>query len=415
MRILLISPNAPPKNSAESMQVGRYLSGLKKNNRVTLVTTPENRGWVVHDPSLGAGMEDVERLEIRLPFHPQASRLMASHYLKRWMRPDDFSWIVGRASWIVRHLKEPPDIIYSRSLPFSSSLLGKALRQRFCVPWIMHLSDPWLDNPYLHFRGEKDRALEYSCFLEADGISVTTECLLNFYGRKYPEFRKKLFLSPNVMPLNEQVPADEHERGRNERLTLLYTGALYGSRNPRLLLDVLQEICHENPSLYRNMDLTFVGNISEDIRQMIGNAGLPGVSLPGRKSYAEVLKLQASADVMLSFEPDGKNPLMKCFLPSKILDYIHGGKPFIAITPRGSETWQLCEQGYGWAVVPDDGAGLKKLLSYLATRKFMEGTVVPEKVKDLPARYSVESCVENLERRMKSMVENACSHSSLKG
>lgn len=400
MNILLVSPNAPPKNSAESMQVGRYLVELNRKHQVILVTTPEERGWVVNDPSLDIGLDDVEKLVLRLPFHRLASRLVASGYVRQWVRPDAFFWMAGRASWVVRRLRERPDVIYSRSLPFSSALLARALKKRLRVPWIMHLSDPWLDNPYLAFGNVMENEQEYSCFLEADGISVTTECLMNFYREKYPEFGEKLFLSPNVMPMENQRRAVREVEDAGSSLKLLYTGALYGNRDPRLLLDVLDEMQHEDPRFRQFVELQFVGNVSESIARMIDDARLPGVSLLGRRDYADVLGLQAGADVMLSFEPDGENPLLKCFLPSKILDYIHAGKPFVAITPRGSETWKLCEQGYGWAISPDDNAGLKDFLLQLVDQKLTSGQVTLGAMKEAPKQYSVQPCVEILVRKM---------------
>ena len=407
MRILLVSPNAPPKNSAESMQVGRYLAELNRKHRVILVTTPEERGWVVNDRSLDIGLDDVERLVLRLPFHRLASRLVASRHARRWVRPDAFFWMAGRASSVVRRLQEQPDVIYSRSLPFSSALLARALKKRLRVPWIMHLSDPWLDNPYLAFKSERENEQEYSCFLAADGISVTTECLMDFYREKYPEFGEKLFVSPNVMPIEDQTDRAREVEDAGPSLRLLYTGALYGNRDPRLLLDVLDEMGHEDPRYCQLVELQFVGNVSESIARMIGDARLPGVLLLGRRDYGDVLRLQASADVMLSFEPDGENPLLKCFLPSKILDYIHAGKPFVAITPRGSETWKLCEQGYGWAISPDDKAGLKDLLRWLLEQKLISGKVALGAVKEAPKQYSAQSSVESLVRKMMSLCDES--------
>ena len=392
------------------MQVGRYLAELKRKHQVILVTTPEERGWVVNDPSLDAGWDDMERLVLRLPLHRLSGRLLASRYARRWARPDTFFWITGMASSIIRHLSRQPDIIYSRSLPFSSALLARALKQRLRVPWIMHLSDPWLDNPYLAFRSERENEQEYSCFLAADGISVTTECLMDFYREKYPEFGEKLFVSPNVMPVKGQGGGERKAKVTSRNLKLLYTGALYGNRDPRLLLDALDELARDDSRFHRAVELQFAGNVSEGIARMIGDAGLPGVSLLGRRDYDDVLKLQAGADVMLSFEPDGKNPLLKCFLPSKVLDYIHAGKPFVAITPEGSETWRLCEQGYGWAISPDDKAGLKDLLLRLLGQKQAGGQVVPGAPKELPPQYFARSCVERLEGKMMRL----CGESSRK-
>ena len=83
-------------------------------------------------------------------------------------------------------------------------------------------------------------------------------------------------------------------------------------------------------------------------------AGCRRLQLGDGSAYSKAQEKQAAADIMLSIEPDGLNPLLKTFLPSKILDYIAARKPILAITPEDSEAWRLCKRGFGWAIRPGD-------------------------------------------------------------
>ena len=202
MNILMISPQSPPKNSPESMQVGRYLKELDRHHNIILVNTPVESGWTVKDDSLDFDLKNTNIITLHLPLHGKLTRLISSKYFKHFCVPDKDFWIRYKTSYILDKLTAEPDVIYSRSMPFSSALLALELKRKTKLPWIMHLSDPFFDNPY---RGKSSNEIliakyEYDCFNEADYITVTTKNMLEFYEKKYPDFSDKIKISPNVMP-----------------------------------------------------------------------------------------------------------------------------------------------------------------------------------------------------------------------
>ena len=97
MNILMIAPHAPPKNSAEAIQVGRYLKELDRYHHVTLITTPFEHGWVKKDVSLEIKLINTDVLILTLPLHQYTSRLLSSRYFKYFSSPDKDFWIKFKA------------------------------------------------------------------------------------------------------------------------------------------------------------------------------------------------------------------------------------------------------------------------------------------------------------------------------
>lgn len=88
MHVLLVAPSAPPKNSPEAMQVGRFLSSLDPSVKVTLVTTPIVAGWQWEDRSLAVDRPRMNVVELSLPAHRSTQRLLANRRLSFLHNPD---------------------------------------------------------------------------------------------------------------------------------------------------------------------------------------------------------------------------------------------------------------------------------------------------------------------------------------
>ena len=131
MNILMISPDSPPKNSPEAIQVGRYLHELDKRHHISLVTTPVERGWVKEYSGLTLMLSSTDVFILKLPFHKIISRILASRHFKFLSVPDKDFWLKSRTSWVTKRLHQRPDLIYSRSLPVSSATIAFGLKKNY--------------------------------------------------------------------------------------------------------------------------------------------------------------------------------------------------------------------------------------------------------------------------------------------
>lgn len=364
MHVLLIAPSAPPKNSPEAMQVGRFLEALDPAVRVTLVTTPIVAGWQREDSSLVIDRPRMNVIVPSLPFHRVTQRIVANRRLSFLHRPDGDFWLSSYADYVLRNLPDMPDVIYSRSAPFSAAMLARRIKLKTGLPWLMHLSDPWSGSPYRKLTNQQavvDRKQEAACFDHADMISLTTEGQANYYRMRYPERVEHVTVTPNMMQRIHSRPTISRQPGP---LRIVYTGALYGDRTPVTLLSALRFLYDSAPDIASKLRVDFYGNMTSEIAVQIEKT--PGCAVHGPISFSAASQKQDQADLLVTIEPSGEHPLLLHFMPSKNLDYIARAKPILAITPKGSETYRLCELGHGWAFDPSDVTALGRKLEELA-------------------------------------------------
>jgi glycosyltransferase involved in cell wall biosynthesis len=346
MNIHFVSICAPPKSGAESLQVAKYLKYLSKESNITLVTTTAMaKGWEKKETSQLRFLSNIHKvieLESLTSFNKWQS-FISRKFLKIWTkRPDTDFLFHWQAKRILRELDSWPDIIYSRSVPFSSAILALKLKAKLNKPWVMHISDPWSDSPYGNYNNNYNREAEKKCFAVADLISFTTTETLSYYSQKYPEFQKKFIVTPNVYDKADVV--ENATLFTNAKLTCLHSGNLYGQRTIKPVIDALKE---SNRSTLDNLEVLLVGNIDDYNKNLIDQSGISCIKYLGAVSADESYKLQRKSDILLSIDKPVEKEIDKILLPSKIQDYIAARKFILAITGEGSATYNTIHKRYG--------------------------------------------------------------------
>lgn len=401
LNILVIAPHAPPKNTAEAIQVWRILKELDKRavGRLVMITPNSGSSWEQYDASLELELKHFDTQLLALPLHGITSTILGSHHLSRFHVPDSAMWIKWMANGVVNKLKTKPDLIYSRSSPMSAALLSARLKEKLNIPWVMHLSDPWADSLYKSF-SPRDEAYEAECFAKADLTALTTEGQAEYYRKKYPACAHRIFVSPNVMPERiEPVP----DLALDGRLHIVFAGRLYGSRSPKPLLDALAILRKSRPDILSKLRFDFYGNAQAEALELLHQA--PDVlHYHGHVPFAEANAAQHAADLVLAIEPDSQHPLIKGTLLSKITDCMAQGQRMLAITPEGSETERLCNAGYGWAVPPSDVQALSERLIELVSGVYTLRYATPKEPEQF---YAVAPAVDDLLARMHALLTKA--------
>lgn len=354
--VLFVSISAPPKNAPESLQAGKYLKYLAQSNNVTLVTSKIAGGWRPEDESLKLNLKDVKRI-IEFPIWP--NRVMY-HLVKKLfpflLQPDEdipFAW---RWKKIKSLLNKKPAVIYSRSTPLSSHFLAYKMRQAYNVPWFMHLSDPWVDNPYNKYsEAEKSFNIKWEkvFFETADKITFTSEKTLTFYQNKYPLLTGKFIVLPNVYDpddLQTSIP----EGGETKKLTLVHTGRLYESRSALTFLEALKTAVSTNPAVENNIRVVFAGFCDAVHEKAFKSFPSPCLSYLGPVSFKDSVNLQNNADVLIAIDSKENDPRFSMFFPSKLLDYFLTRKMIVGITTKKSTTEELIHGKYGLCFTHSD-------------------------------------------------------------
>jgi glycosyltransferase involved in cell wall biosynthesis len=362
MNILLVSISAPPQNTPESLQVLKYARYLASASNLTVLTIEaDDKGWRKADPTLQHAIAPARF--IRLPHYWLMSRVAARFFKEMLLRPDEdflFHWQWRKA---VQRIGQRPDVIYTRATPYSSAVMGLKLKEFYKVPWVMHLSDPWMLSPHLNLGNAMLRyhsKTEKLCFEKADIISFTSHEQIESYTRLYPHLAHKFRFFPNVYN-DEELKPNPFFFG--DKLIVLHSGNFYGKgRNPQYLFNALRQLADKYPDRLAACEFIFIGRLNQETRKVFDACGFSNVRVIEEFTFETLVALQRTAYVFLLFDwlfPDQRSE----FFLSKILAYMTMQRPILALTAPDSTCFRIIKDKYGTCFQHQDAEGIANWLA----------------------------------------------------
>lgn len=432
-RLLLVSYLFPPAGGIavqRMLSVARYLPGAGFEVSVVSASNPS---VPTMDPSLVAAVPpQVEVTRVWSPEVPYgvrqamwrlagrsskateaaptqtASAPSRSSFLKdaarRLFSPDpEVVWVpfaLRAARRIVR--QQNIDIVLVSAPPFSSFLVGNALKREFpALRLVSDFRDEWLDfylNTFDYYRSDairrKARRIEEETARASDLVlSITRSCVNRIRGR-YPDLPESRFA---CVPNGFDPAAFENFRARpheGPNLRVAHVGTVYATATPRYYLDALDALAPEHRD---RIETHFIGRITDGERGTLQNR-FSKIVERGFVPQPEAIKCMEEADLLLLTMTDPN------FTSGKIYEYLATGKPILAISPRGGEVDDvLRETGAGWSVDPADPAALQTALREILAL-FDSGTLGSRSRRERVLRYSRPHLVEQLAGHLTALV-----------
>jgi glycosyltransferase involved in cell wall biosynthesis len=266
----------------------------------------------------------------------------------------------GWARAVARKAAElgPFDVLHSRLNPAASHLAALEVLKKTDLPWCAYFSDPWphhlYPEPYRFTVGPLSRRrLELSLdamLRRADTLVFPSGRLRDWLlsGRR-ARFRAKSCIAPHLGEEGAPAPI------ANGRLHIRHAGFLMKERRIEPLLAALERL---RPEVREDLRIEFAGRYTKTPEA----AGI--VSFAPSMPPDEVRAWMAGADVALLVEAALAEGI---FFPSKLSDYLTGGRPILALSPRRGVTADLLASGGGLLVEPEDEAGIAAALERLHT------------------------------------------------
>lgn len=397
--ILFVSIAFPPKSDAEGLQVAKYLKYLVREGapyfNVDALTSALPTLNIPYDSSLDA-LSKIVRQTVEVPIYENRYTNFLLRKVVPWAAtiPDPKFSFHLQAGKVSRQIREAPDLIYSRSFPLSSAVMALKLKRKYNVPWVMHLSDLWVDCPERRYNGLSrtlQEKYERACFEAADVICVTSEKTRAFYASKYRDLGPRIEYFPNVFDLEDSKASVEPARTRApwSKFRIVHTGSLIGQRSPGPFLKALSQL---DPKIQQLLEVIFVGPIDMANTAEICKWKLPYLDVRGPVDYQESLLIQRSADLLLLIDLPVPEPDLRVYFPSKMLDYILSGRPVLALTDDDSEIRGVAQaQGVGTCI---DRHDTPRLVAFLAEAI---GSTASE-VRPLTKGHEVYSAQYNAQR-----------------
>ena len=225
--------------------------------------------------------------------------------------------------------------------PHSMHLIGLELQKITGVKWISDFRDPWTTIGYhkqlklTNLAKQKHKALEKKVLQTADKIIVTSDVT----KRDFSKITKK----PIEVITNGYDVSNIKSPELDRKFTLAHIGSLLSKRNPEVLWQVLKELIAENESFAQDLELHFVGSVSEYVLESLKSFNLSNyINNYSYVSHNKAIKFQKKSQILLLIEIDSEET--KCIIPGKLFEYMVSNRPILAIGPKGSDVESLINE-----------------------------------------------------------------------
>lgn len=381
---------AVPESALSVKRLGN-LPGVE----VDVVTLRPFRAWMGDDHSLDEYVEEhfgtITRLDAGL-----LGRLPLGRLGPLVDAPDAFRLFNSRLRGVANaKLVAHYDAVVTWGQWHSVHLVGRAISRLGGQPWVAHFSDPWMENPYVHWgrlASWRNAALERSVMQEALLVTVTSKQTERLLRRRHADLPpERIAVLPHAYDPS-LYPAES--RPRDHRILLRHLGAFYGPRTPEPLFRGLARLVRDNPDLAHELRVELIGSLPAHMlkgtfRQLPDDL----VYVIPPVSYAHSLALMSEADLLLVVDAPASESM---FLPSKLVDYLGARRPIVALTPPGASA-QLIDQVGGYRADPTDEVAVAGALADAIHAARHHEYSVPEQVlhryrADFVGRELLEAC-----------------------
>jgi glycosyltransferase involved in cell wall biosynthesis len=262
---------------------------------------------------------------------------------------DALPWIpyaVDRAGQVLALRKA--EAVLSTSPPIAAHLAAYRVSRRHKLKWIADFRDPLYGNP---FRTRKlgwiyDALLERLIVTQADAIIANTDTVADMLRQRYPRHARKIQViwngyDPDEAPKPERPPRREHR-------VLSHVGSIYGGRHPEALLCSLDRLIERGLLQPESFRVRLIGPVDspEPWSERPASRALKArgcLEIIGhRVPEAEAKRAMAEADFLLLLDLNHKDVGLQ--VPAKLFDYVHTGRPILALTTPGSPAERILSQ-----------------------------------------------------------------------
>lgn len=260
------------------------------------------------------------------------------------------------------------DVLHTRLNHPISHLAGlEVTRQLRQLPWCAYFSDPWpyhlYPDPYKFTVGpasryRSERILNQILKRAGSYVFPSTRLRDHMLQGKRSRFMRKAFVAPHLTTPWGKVglPAS------NGILKIRHSGFLMRERRIDPMLEGVRGLFRHRPKARNRICIEFAGRYQgnhlpeapADLREVVQFHSYMG---PGA-----IWDWLQGADIFLLVEAKMKEGI---FLPSKLADYLRGGRPILALSPTRGVIADCLQEGGGIVVEPDDVNGIGLALTRL--------------------------------------------------
>lgn len=371
-KVLIITYYWPPSGGGGVQRWLKFSKYLPEFGWEPIVFTPEGADFPVIDNSLlndvrddikvikfpiwepynifkkFTGRKKEEKVNTGLLFDDKKKSFIEKIFL--WIRgnfliPDPRKFWIKPAS---RYLKKilPSlniDVIVTTGTPHSMHLIGLYLKNKFKLPWIVDIRDPWskldiLDKFYTtNWARNKQKQLEKKVLNNADKVLTVSK----HWGEMLSKLGKN-----NVEVITNGFDEDDFVNKRNknifpDKFRISHVGIISSYRINEAIWSALNELCNEIESFNDTLELNFIGTIDNNLINSLNN--YPNLKLKynfkGYLPHSEIFNEYKRSAVLLLLL--NNTDISKGHIPGKLFEYLAAGRPILAIGPEDGDVAEI--------------------------------------------------------------------------
>lgn len=373
-RVLVISPNFPPVNAADMQRIRHSLAYFKElgwEAEVVAVATEYVETYSI-DPLLNETIP----ADVKV-YHVKALDVKKTRkYGLGSLSMRSFFAYKKMGNQLLRQSKF--DLVYFTTTAFHVMALGRYWKQKFGVPFVLDLQDPWRNDFYLDKpKSERppkfmvsyniDKYLEMYTMKKVDGIISVSQGYVDTLLDRYPYMRPQQF---TVIPFGystldfevmEKHVKEVSVQLKKDKVNIVYIGR--GGHDMKLATEcfftALKKLAESDAPIRQKVHCWFIGTSyamegkgTPTIKPIADKLGVGDMvtEITDRKPFFETLYLLKNAEGL--FIPGSTD---KAYTASKIYQYVLAEKPMLAVFYKGSSVISILEKaGTGTVVTFDD-------------------------------------------------------------
>ena len=410
-RVLIISPYFPPSNGADVQRVRMSLPYFEEFGwKADVVCVKQKHSEIVKDEilleSLPAGqiVYEVDAFDIKW-----TSKLGLGSLALRSMW-----YYLRRVNKILR--KQQYDLVYFSTTQFPLTILGRYWKNKFRVPYVIDMQDPWHSQYYQDkpkdqrpakywFSYHLHKWLEPLAMKKVDGLISVSEDYLRDLKARYPAIRQVPsaiitfgFFMPDFVIASQKADSFTNLLGTGT-FNIVYTGRGGADMHQAFipLFKALKKGQTEAPKFFNGIKIYLIGTSYAPagkgrptiypLAQQYGVADSV-VEVTDRISYYHALVTLQRADALLI--PGSDDPR---YTASKLYPYLLTKKPLLAILHPDSPAVGVLRSCAGNPVVltfPGDGDEMINTI-YQTLHDWANGVIAPAELTDEFQQFSARA------------------------
>ncbi len=375
-KVLIIANQFPPMGGSGVQRSVKFVKHLRSFGYEPVVLTREVGNMPLKDETLLKDIPEGVKIYRTKPYEVvefKGVMKIPGKVAGKFIIPDTaYFWYKNsrkKALEIIQN--EKIDIIYTTSAPYSDHLLGLYIKKKMPnIKWVVDFRDEWtnnpytLDNPYNPIRTKIEKDMEKKVVTTADMLITNTPVMRENFVKNNNLTGENFVVIPNGYDEEDFKGFDSSVMPKNDKLTMVYTGALYGRRKPDTFFKALSELKKEGQIDGSKFLVKLIGNYHIDkLQAQIDSFSLTeNFEIVGYVPHNVCIEHQISADVLVLIEGSGRGA--NAFYTGKIFEYMNTNRPVLAILPEGCASDLVKESGIGIVANTDDVEVIKKNIKH---------------------------------------------------